>query len=112
MSDILSAYDPDRLHARLVHLGEDWCDANAAAELLEKSEKSVLAEVMATSNQRSRTEREDSARMSTIFKEHLTAIVDARRVANRKRVLYDAAKVKIELMRSMESTRRAEMTLR
>lgn len=108
----LSAYDPDQLHARLVDLGEQWCDANAAADILEETRKSVLAEVMATSNAKSRAEREDSALSSTVYKDHLRAMVDARRLANRSRVKYDAAKIKVELMRSMESTRRAEMTLR
>lgn len=106
------AYDPDKIHARLVELGEQWCDANAAADILEETRKSVLAEIMVTGNAKSRAEREDSALSSSIYKQHLSAMVDARRVANRKRVQFDAAKVKIELMRSMESTRRAEMTLR
>lgn len=106
----LTKYDPDRLHARLVELGEQWADALAAADLLEETRKSVLAQVMVTSNAKSRSEREDSAMQSSIYREHIQAMVEARRVANRKRVLFDAAKIKIDLMRSMNATRRAEIT--
>ncbi len=112
MSEKLSQFDPDVLHARLVNLGETWSDANAAADLLEETKKSVLAEIARGMNFDSRIEREEAALASKAYKDHIDGMVDARRIANRARVNYEAAKMWIELARSVESTRRAELTLR
>ena len=42
----MSDFNPEILYKRLTEAGEDWTDKNAAAELLEETRKTVLAELM------------------------------------------------------------------
>lgn len=105
-------FDSDRAYDALVKSGEDWADKNAAAELLEKTEKSVLAKLVNEGGTGSVAARESIARAHADFLAFLGTSVEARRIANRARVRYDSAKTLAEMRRSEESTRRAEMTLR
>jgi hypothetical protein len=41
-----SDFDPSRIYHEIVTAGEDWTDKEAAAELLEETKKTVLAELM------------------------------------------------------------------
>lgn len=95
----------------MVRLGISWAEKNAAADLLEESKKSVLAE-LAQKATGGVAERERVALASDVYQAHLIAMVNARRDANIARVNYDGAKAWLEMARSVESTRRAEMTLR
>lgn len=108
MNDI----DPNVLRTRYVELGEDWADKDAAASMLEESKKSVLSELTLSADGKSMAEREAIALASQGYKEHVRKMVEARRVANRAKVNYDAAKTWVDLARTLESSRRAEMTLR
>lgn len=105
--------NPDEIYRRLVDTGEDWADKNAAADLLEESKKAVLAEmvVVLLPNCKSVTEADTRALGSKQYREYLTAMVAARRAANRARVTYDSAKTLAELRRTEAATRRAEMQL-
>lgn len=84
---------------------------NAAAELLEEAQKSVLAELM-NKSEGSIAAKEAQARTDPAYRLHCTNMVNARKEANRARVRYDAMRVLSEMRRSQESTRRAEMNLR
>lgn len=106
------AFDPNRIAHELSERGLVWADADAAFRALDDTTKSVLSEAMAKSVEKSNAAAETDARHSQMFKMHLEALADARRTANRARVKFDTYKVWIELMRSKESSRRAEMTLR
>ena len=101
----------DEIHDRLVKAGEEWADQDAAASLLEETKKTVLAELM-TALEGSVASRESEALADPVFKLHVTHMVAARKAANRARVKYDSAKAWCELVRTQESTRRAEMTMR
>lgn len=107
----MSDFDPDRIYKQLTDAGEDWVDKQAAAELLEETKKSVLAEIMGGEDG-SMAARESAALASTAYRQHLRDMVDARREANRARVRYDSMKVLAEMRRSQESTRRAEIGMR
>ena len=106
--------DPDAIREELDKLGEDWADKNAAAVALEETKSVVLAE---QSNQLrellgSQAAAESAAKASILYGDHITAMVEARRVANRARVKYDSMKALVELKRTQASTERAAMTLR
>jgi hypothetical protein len=105
-------FDPDKIHARLVTLGEEWADKEAAADLLEQTRRNVRAEIMRQSNESSVAAAEAHAESSIRYKEHVVSMVEARRIANRAHVNYKAAQVWVEMARSVESTRRAELNLR
>lgn len=109
--DALTTRDPNRLHSRLVELGEAWADADAAASLLEEQKKTVLAQLMSMSQANSSAAKETEALATPLFREHVEKMVEARRVANRMLVNYKSAQVWVDLARSVEATRRAEMRL-
>ena len=106
------AFDPNHIAHELSERGLVWADADAAFRALDDTTKSVLSEAMSHSVEKSNAAAETEARRSQMYKMHLEALADARRVSNRARVNMDVYKIWIELMRSKESSRRAEMTLR
>ena len=108
----LSALNPDRLHARIVVLGETWAELDGAASLLEETRKTLLAKLMRDSLMKGQGERETAALAHPDYREHVGKMVAARTAATKARIAYDAARTWIDICRSLESTRRAEMTLR
>jgi len=106
--------DPDRIAAELERLGMEWADKHAAACLLEDTEKAVLAEAAADhrAHCKSQAEAESRARYDRKFTDHVKAMVEARREANRARVRFEAFKAKVELLRTNAATDRAIMSLR
>ena len=105
-------FDPDKFFHSVVEAGNDWADKNAAADLLEETKKSVLAELVNGAAGTSNAAKETVALADPAYKLHVVNMVTARKESNRARVKYDAMKMLAELRRSQESTRRAEMTLR
>lgn len=108
----LSSFDPDVLHDRIVQLGIDWADKDAAASLLEETRKSILAKLVNESFGKSMAERESHALADGSYVDHIRSMVKARHVALEAKVKYDSARSWIEMARSLESTRRAEMGMR
>lgn len=103
----MNDFAPEAIYRQLLQAGEDWTDKQAAADLLEETKKTVLAELM-NGFDGSAAERERRALAEPAFKLHLTNMNSARKEANRARVRYDSAKVLAELRRTQESTRRIE----
>src|SRR4051812_38442769 len=104
----MSEFDPEAMYRKLVQAGEEWTDKEAAADILEQSKKTVLAELMNTMEGPT-AERERRALAEPTFKLHLAQMSAARKEANRARVRYDACKVLAEMRRTQESTRRMEV---
>jgi hypothetical protein len=107
----MASIDPHTLHQKLVDLGEDWADKDAAANLLEETRKSILAELCRQSEGKSMSERETNALSMDAYREHLAEMVEARRIANRAKVNYDAARAWIDITRTVEATKRQEMRM-
>ena len=107
----LSQHHPDRLHARIVELGEAWADADAAAALLEETKKVVAARLFLNAAGKSVAEREAMALASDDYRQHIASMVEARRVAQRAKVKYDGSKTWVDMVRSLESTERTRMQL-
>lgn len=107
----MNDFDPEAIFQKLLEAGESWADKEAAAEVLEETKKTVLAEIMG-GFQGSTAERERNALADGAYKHHLKTMTAARKEANRARVRYDSMKVLAELRRTQESTRRAEASLR
>ncbi len=105
--------DPLAISRDIEQFGTDWSHKKHAADLLEKSNKAVLAQLTNAERRRdtslSRKEAEDLAMGSDDYQNHLYACADARRDANLARVKYDAAQARFEALRSLEATKRAEM---
>lgn len=107
----MNDFDPEAIYHKLASAGEDWADKEAAAEILEETKKTVLAEIMGGFDG-STAERERRALADGAYKHHLTTMSAARKEANRARVRYDSMKVLAEMRRTQESTRRAEANIR
>lgn len=105
-------FDPEAIYRRLESAGDDWVDKNAAAEILEETKKTVLAQLMGSELAGTNAERERKALGDPAYRLHLTNMVTARKEANRARVRYDSVRVLAEMRRTQESTRRAEANIR
>ncbi len=105
------SFDVDRLFADLIESGEAWADAEAAAELREETKKSVLSELKLMSGEKSDAARETEALASQRYRQHITEMVETRHQANRAKVRYTAIQTLAEMLRTKESTRRAEMNM-
>lgn len=104
--------DPRTLTDRLIEAGEAWADLNAAADLLEETKGALLAKLAAERFDMPAWKAEAEAKAHPDYVAHVEKMVKARQAANRARVRYDSGKAYVELARSAESTRRAEMSLR
>ena len=105
-------FNPDEILERLRIAGEEWCDLDAAANALEETKKTLLAELLLKADAGTVAMREAQAAADPAYRLHVTNMVVARKEANRAKVRYDTAKIWAELIRTRESSRRAEMGLR
>lgn len=103
---------PDEIYEKMVAAGNEWADLNAAAEALEEGLKSVKAQLMVSSTHTTAAGKEMEALADESYRAYVKQMTNARKLANRAKVKFDSIKAWIELYRSAESTRRAEMTLR
>lgn len=104
--------NPDEILERLRIAGEEWADKDAAANALEETKKSVLSELLLQADGGTVAEREARAQANPGFRLHLINMVNARKEANRARVRYETGRIWAELVRTKESTKRAEMNQR
>jgi len=102
-------FDPTEIAERMRLAGEEWSDLDAAANMLEETRKSVLAELVNQSKGGSIAAKESEALADPAYKLHITNMVNARKEANRARVKYDTARAWVELVRTSEATKRAEL---
>jgi hypothetical protein len=105
-------FDPDKIAEELSDRGYAWADTDAAYKALDEATKSVLAECMMGAGDVSVAKAEMYGRTCRVYLDHLAAIKKARQAANRARVDYDTFQAWIELKRTEQATRRAEMGLR
>lgn len=101
--------DPTDIYERLVKGGEEWADAQAAAELLEESKKTLVSQLGADSGLSSATAREAYAYAHDDYIDHVQRMVEARKHANKCKVRYDSAKIWAELLRTKNANERAAM---
>lgn len=115
---ILQDFDPNELVAAVEEVGLDWADANGAADLLEETRKTVLAQLQQEYQRAAAADGKKTLAMNQVemmaqadprYQAHLETMIKARTNANRLRVRYDSGRVKIELMRSVQATRREEL---
>lgn len=107
-------FDPKLISQQLLADGEAWADANAIADLLDESKKSLRSQIAMSvlKEAGSVNKAEMISEASPEYAEHIVKMVEARKNANKARVRYDTDKAYVELLRSQESTKRAELTLR
>jgi hypothetical protein len=107
-------FDPDKIAEELSKRGHAWADTDAAWRALDEVTKTVLAECEIEAKQDNATQAaiERAGRVAGRYREHLGALAEARRLANRARVNYDTFQVWIALKRTEQATIRTQMELR
>ena len=103
--------DADKLFHKLTLAGDDWADKQAAYNILEDTKNAVLAKLMTKSQATSVAAKEIEAKASDEFTAHVKATQEAMKAALKAKVNYESIKIWIDLKRSEEATRRAEMKL-
>lgn len=98
---------PHDIHEKLVTLGTEWAETNAAADLLEETKKSLIAELMTECDEKSSAAKESYALRQKRYREHIEEMITARKLANRAKVKYDTAKVWVDLLRTQNANERA-----
>jgi lysophospholipase L1-like esterase len=95
------------------HLGSRWADLHAEAELLEESKKCVLASItlLFMNEGENKSASETRAFAAPEYVEHVRKMVEARRKANQAKVEFEGIKTHMNLTRTYEATRRAEMQM-
>ena len=114
MSDDGRFIDADKMYRKLLEVGEAWADMKAAYQELDNASASVLADLTQSyrsSGDATRAEAETLAKRSQQYRDHLASVALAHKAFLRAQVRYESLKTLIELRRSEESTRRAEMQL-
>jgi hypothetical protein len=104
--------NPDEILERLRLAGEEWADKDAAANALEETKNSVLAELANSAAGSSEAQKKSVALADPSFRLHIARMVDARKEANRSKVRYETGKIWAELVRTRESTKREELRQR
>lgn len=103
--------DPNEIYHKLTEAGNDWADKQAAHNVLDDTKNSVLAKLMLKSAAPSVAAREIEAKASEEYENHVRATQEAFKDALKARVKYDSMRVWVDLKRSEEASRRAEMKL-
>lgn len=88
-----------------------WADAHAAACLLEETKSAVLAKMMRDTGLETINRAEMTVKASDEWTDHVTRIVDARKLADLKRVQMKYIEMKFSEWQAKDATSRAEMRL-
>jgi hypothetical protein len=105
--------DADKLIAVIDERGKAWAEAQAEFRRLEDLEKTILAQITEAmqAETKSHAAAETKARASTQFKEFLEKKADARLEYGLSTARYDKIKLYIEMQRSNQAYKRAEMSM-
>lgn len=116
----LKEIDPRTATDEAITAGERWADDDGAASTYEETRKSLLAKLtleymsggVSSAGGTSRTMPVNQAELRALtdirYESHLDLMVKARKEAHRSRVRYDMQKMRLELLRSVQATLRAE----
>ena len=103
--------DANELYYKLTQAGDDWADKQAAYNVLDDTKNAVLAQLMLKSSATSVAAKEIEAKASKEYTDHVRHTQEAMKLALKAKVNYESIKIWIDLKRSEEATRRAEMKL-
>lgn len=104
--------NPNEVYEKYRIAGEAWAKANGEAIRLEEMRKSVRAQLMSIHIDKPISKAEMLAESDDRYISHIEEMVVKRTEANIKRAEYDALKAWIDITRTLESTRRAELNRR
>lgn len=85
-----------------------WVDAEAAAQLLEDTKSSVLAQMILKQGDISHNKAETLSKASAEWVEHVEKIVDARKEANLRKVQMEFLRMKFSEWQASDANQRSE----
>ena len=91
--------------------GVDWADKEAAANLLEETKTSIMAQKQSLLGDIPVNRAEQIVKASPDWMTHLETICEARKQANLAKVKMDTEKMRFYEMQSREANARSEMRL-
>jgi hypothetical protein len=92
-------------------VSKQWVDADAAASILEDTKSAVMAERVVALGDMAVNKAEATVKASPEWRQHVEAVVNARRAANRLKVQLEYLRMKFNEWQSEAATKRAEMKL-
>jgi len=92
-------------------VAKKWCDADAAARLLEDSKSAVLAQRIAALGDMAYNKAENQVKASPEWFEYIQKMNDAKRQANLYKVQMEYLRMQFSEWQSHNANRRAEMRL-
>ena len=92
-------------------VAKQWCDAEAAASLLEDTKSAVLSQKMAALGESKVNKAEMTVKASPEWSDHIAKTIAARKHANLLKVQMEYLRMKFQEWNSEAATRRAEMKL-
>ena len=107
----MKTLDSNELYQKLIEAGNDWADKQAAFNVLDDTKHSVMAKLTLKSEASSVAAREVEAKASDEYTNHVKVTQDAFKEALKAKVKWESIKIWIELRRSEEATKRAELRL-
>ena len=90
---------------------KSWVELDAAANLLEETKSANLSQMMLSNHADSVSKAEMLAKASPAWTEYVSAMVEARRKANKAKVECEWIRMKFQEQSSAEATARAERRL-
>lgn len=90
---------------------DDWCDKEAAAQLLEDTKSSIMAQNQAMLGDVAVNRAEQIVKAQPEWVEHITKIVEARKVANMAKMNLEYIRMKFTEWNNEEANHRAEARL-
>lgn len=99
------------LENELEKFGLQWVEYDSKRKIMEDTEKSVLAKLMAEHLGDPVNMREMKARMDKRFLAHLEGLAEARHQSSKSKFLMDLVKEKLQNRRNINSLAREEMRL-
>lgn len=98
----------DKYTAEAIQAGEKWADAKSYYESIDDKRKPELARLMSRF-EGSQSSKEQHALVTPDWKDFLYLLETARKLFYQSQVDYDMGRLKIDVIRSVMSTRREEM---
>lgn len=108
----MSQLNPNDVYEKFISAGSEWARLDGEASKLEQMVKTVKAQIMTSYGAISISKSEMQAYTDQAYISHVEKMIEARTKANIAKAKFDAIKVWVDMTRTIESSRRAEMNLR
>lgn len=91
--------------------GEDWADKEAAAQMLEDSKSSVMAQWQIELGDIPVNRAEQTVKASNRWRDYINDTVEARKAANKAKIYLESVKMRAMELHAAEANQRTEMKI-